>query len=185
MKHPVLFSGTVRSNLDPFGQYSDSELYESLARVQLTDYARTDVAEHQGTSSPHIFDDLSSPVSESGGNLSQGQQQLLCIARALLVQSKIIVLDEATSAIDVATDTLIQDSIRKWFIDRTLIVIAHRLSTVCDFDRILVLDDGRLVEFGTPLELWERNGAFRGMCESAGGSERDILRKSIIGDEKR
>lgn len=127
------------------------------------------------------FQNLSSPISECGGNLSHGQQQLLCIARALLAHSKIIVFDEATSAVDVATDTLIQRSIREWFTDRTLIVIAHRLSTIADFDKVLVLDNGRMVEFGKPSELWERGGAFRSMCESTGESEREKLKRSIIG----
>lgn len=85
--------------------------------------------------------------------------------------------DEATSAVDMTTDELIQDAIRDWFVDRTLIVIAHRLSTVCRFDRIVVLDTGRVVELGTPQELWEKDGVFRGMCEKAGRSERERLTK--------
>ncbi|KAJ4124263.1 hypothetical protein NW768_009622 [Fusarium equiseti] len=172
-QHPVLFSGTIRSNLDPFGEYTDIQLYEVLVRVHLVGEA--------DTSDSSIFNDLSSPISESGGNLSQGQQQLLCIARALLAASKIIVLDEATSAIDMATDVLIQKSIREWFTDRTMIVIAHRLSTVADFDKVLVLDGGRMVEFGTPRELWEEGGTFRRMCKSAGGTEEENLRRVIMG----
>ncbi|KAM0548523.1 hypothetical protein ACHAPJ_009846 [Fusarium lateritium] len=171
-QHPVLFSGTVRSNLDPFGEYTDAQLYDALVRVHLISV--------EDSANISIFRNLSSPISESGGNLSQGQQQLLCIARALLAPSKIIVLDEATSAIDVATDTLIQQSIREWFTNRTMIVIAHRLSTVADFDKVLVLDGGRMVEFGTPRELWEKNGGFRGMCESTGDSEKENLRKIIM-----
>ncbi|EEU35999.1 uncharacterized protein NECHADRAFT_49776 [Fusarium vanettenii 77-13-4] len=172
-QHPVLFSGTIRSNLDPFGQLTDVQLYEALARVGLINPA--------SSNNSNIFRDLSSPVSESGGNLSQGQQQLLCIARSLIANSKIVVLDEATSAIDVATDTLIQRNIREWFTDRTLVVIAHRLSTVVDFDRILVLENGVLVENGSPRELWERDGTFRSMCNSTGASESERLRKVIMG----
>ncbi|CAG7558968.1 unnamed protein product [Fusarium equiseti] len=172
-QHPILFSGTIRSNLDPFGEYTDIQLYEALIRVHLIG--------PDDTSTSSMFNDLSSPISESGSNLSQGQQQLLCIARALLAASKIIVLDEATSAIDMATDVLIQKSIREWFTDRTMIVIAHRLSTVADFDKVLVLDGGRMVEFGTPRELWEKDGAFRRMCTSAGGSEEKNLRRVIMG----
>ena len=172
-QHPVLFSGTIRSNLDPFGEYTDNQLYEALVRVHLIG--------QDDTSNSSIFNDLSSPIVESGSNLSQGQHQLLCIARALLAASKIIVLDEATSAIDMATDVLIQKSIREWFTDRTMIVIAHRLSTVADFDKVLVLDGGRMAEFGTPRELWERDGVFRRMCTSAGDSEEKNLRRVIMG----
>ncbi|KAM5343712.1 hypothetical protein ACJ41O_012249 [Fusarium nematophilum] len=182
-QNPVLFSGTIRSNLDPFSLHTDAELYESLARVQLIGTPSSNNVNQPtrgSNNNTNIFQDLSSSVSESGGNLSQGQQQLLCIARALLANSKIIVLDEATSAVDVATDTLIQRSIREWFTDRTLIVVAHRLSTVSDFDRILVLDNGRMVEFGTPRELWDRNGTFRSMCDSTGESEREKLQNSIM-----
>lgn len=175
-----MFSGTIRSNLDPFDQRTDVQLYESLARVGLI---KDDINDSASASSnnANIFRDLSSPISESGGNLSQGQQQLLCIARSLLADSKIVVLDEATSAIDVATDTLIQRNIREWFSDRTLVVIAHRLSTVADFDRILVLENGILVENGSPRELWKKDGAFRSMCDSTGASESERLRKVIMG----
>jgi ABC-type multidrug transport system fused ATPase/permease subunit len=180
----VLFSGTVRSNLDPFNSCTDGELFEALARVQLIDSPSDNNANGPASifasNNANIFRDLSSPVSEFGGNLSQGQRQLLCIARSLLTSSKIIVLDEATSAVDVTTDTLIQRSIRDGFTDRTLIVIAHRLSTISDFDRILVLENGCMVEFGTPRELWEKKGAFRSMCDSTGDSERDSLRKTIF-----
>ncbi|KAG8673600.1 hypothetical protein FPOAC2_07047 [Fusarium poae] len=172
-QHPVLFSGTVRSNLDPFGEYTDMQLYEALKRVHLI--GQDDTPENS------LFNDLSSLISESGSNLSQGQQQLLCIARALLAASKVIVLDEATSAIDIATDVLIQKSIREWFTDRTMIVIAHRLSTVADFDKVLVLDGGRMVEFGTPRELWEQDGVFRGMCKRTGSNEEEHLRQVIMG----
>ena len=177
----MLFSGTVRSNLDPFTQHTDAELYECLSRVHLINNGLGQPDSISTINNTNMFLDLSCPISESGGNLSQGQQQLLCIARALLANSKIIVLDEATSAIDVATDTLIQRSIREWFTDKTLIVIAHRLSTVADFDRILVLDNGQVVEFGTPCELWKTGGAFRSMCESTSESEKERIRKSIIG----
>lgn len=135
------------------------------------------------TASPinaNIFRDLTSGIAESGGNLSQGQRQLLCMARAIVARPKIMVLDEATSAVDMATDTLIQRSIREEFTDSTLIVIAHRLSTIADFDRILVLSEGAVAEFGTPKELWEKEGGvFRDMCEHSG--ELDKLRETILG----
>lgn len=137
-------------------------------------------AQSVATSNVNVFRDLSSPVTESGENLSQGQRQLLCLARAIVSRPKIMVLDEATSAVDMATDTLIQRSIREQFTNSTLIVIAHRLSTVVDFDRILVLDEGKVAEYGTPEELWRRaNGIFRGMCESSGESNQ--LEHAIFG----
>ncbi|KAL7943262.1 P-loop containing nucleoside triphosphate hydrolase protein [Trichoderma barbatum] len=184
---PVLFSGSIRSNLDPFNERTDEELRESLHRVHLVDsQPATPVNEPSSaavsTASPinvNIFRDLSSGIAESGGNLSQGQRQLLCMARAIVSRPKIMVLDEATSAVDMATDTLIQRSIREEFTDSTLIVIAHRLSTIADFDRILVLSEGTVAEFGTPKELWEKEGGiFRDMCESSG--EKDKLRETIL-----
>ncbi|PHH71565.1 hypothetical protein CDD82_6441 [Ophiocordyceps australis] len=188
---PVLFSGTVRSNLDPFNDYTDQQLSDCLRRVHLADTdpeacqnassSSSSASGRNSTKNANIFDDLTSGISEAGGNLSQGQRQLLCIARAIMSRPKIMVLDEATSAVDMATDALIQRSIRDEFSDSTLIVIAHRLSTIADFDRILVLDQGCVAEYGTPRELWERqNGVFRGMCEHSG--EREKLRRAITGE---
>ncbi|KAL2168786.1 hypothetical protein VTG60DRAFT_6825 [Thermothelomyces hinnuleus] len=187
---PVLFSGTIRSNLDPFDRHTDEELRDCLERVHLV--ASGASASSSGSATPvgsaapknaNIFSDLSSPVSEGGLNLSQGQRQLLCLARAIVSRPRVMVLDEATSAVDMHTDALIQRSIREEFTDSTLIVIAHRLSTIADFDRVLVLSDGRAAEFGTPRELWEKgeSGIFRGMCEESG--ERDKLRGIIFGDD--
>ncbi|KAF5629351.1 ATP-dependent bile acid permease [Fusarium sp. NRRL 52700] len=176
-----------RSNLDPFEDNTDDELRESLGRVHLVDsqpVTPTNEPASAATSTlaaknTNIFRDLSSPISESGGNLSQGQRQLLCLARAIVARPKIMVLDEATSAVDMATDALIQRSIREEFTDSTLIVIAHRLSTIADFDRILVLSDGQVAEFGTPQELWQQEGVFRDMCESSG--EKEKLKQTIFG----
>jgi ABC-type multidrug transport system fused ATPase/permease subunit len=193
---PVLFSGTVRSNLDPFNNHTDAELFDSLARVHLVSEDETspgtpvpDIASYKKNT--NIFRDLSSTISEGGLNLSQGQRQLLCLARAIVSRPKVMVLDEATSAVDMATDALIQRSIREEFGDSTLIVIAHRLSTIADFDRILVLSDGRVAEYGTPRELWEagegrqeggqEKGIFRAMCEQSG--ERELLRRIVYGED--
>ncbi|KAL8393509.1 hypothetical protein RB595_003310 [Gaeumannomyces hyphopodioides] len=204
---PVLFSGTVRSNLDPFGNHTDAELRDSLHRVHLvsTDGSgRTSptapshpeqpaaVAASSSSSSAtgsnnnaknsNMFDNLDSPVSEGGLNLSQGQRQLLCLARAIVSRPRVMVLDEATSAVDMHTDALIQRSIREEFTDASLVVIAHRLSTIADFDRILVLSDGAVAEFGPPRDLWDKGaqqGAFRAMCEESG--ERDKLRDIVFG----
>lgn len=184
---PVLFSGTVRSNLDPFDEHSDAELRDALARVHLTDEENDASPQPSGSTTPgsptqqmqrntntNIFRSLTSAVAESGQNLSQGQRQLLCLARAIVARPKIMVLDEATSAVDKTTDSLIQRSIREEFNESTLLVIAHRLSTIADFDQILVLDDGLAVEYGTPKELIAiKDGVFAGMVESSG--ERDTL----------
>lgn len=199
---PVLFSGTVRSNLDPFDDHTDAELFDSLARVHLIsedeikDSNGTEPSSNtSGTSTPtssqkkntNIFRNLLSPISEGGLNLSQGQRQLLCLARAIVSRPKVMVLDEATSAVDMATDALIQRSIREEFGDSTLVVIAHRLSTIADFDRILVLSDGKVAEYGTPKELWELQGGengglgmFRAMCEQSG--EKEHLRQIVYGE---
>ncbi|CAN8100892.1 unnamed protein product [Discula destructiva] len=186
---PVLFSGTVRSNLDPFEKHTDAQLRDSLERVHLigdSGTATPTAATNSTTDSPagntNIFADLQSPISEGGLNLSQGQRQLLCLARAIVARPRVMVLDEATSAVDMSTDARIQKSIREEFTNSTLLVIAHRLSTIADFDRILVLSDGRVAEFGSPRELWERDGGkgvFRGMCEESG--ERDKLEAVVFG----
>ncbi|KAK2594786.1 hypothetical protein QQS21_007473 [Conoideocrella luteorostrata] len=185
---PVLFSGTIRSNLDPFEDCTDEELKDCLSRVHLLDSEPATPANEPssaagstiGPKNTNIFRDLSSGISESGGNLSQGQRQLLCIARAIVSRPKVMVLDEATSAVDMATDALIQRSIREEFTDSTLIVIAHRLSTIADFDRILVLSEGTVVEFGSPRELWEKEGGvFRDMCEHSG--EKAKLKQVVLG----
>lgn len=191
---PVLFSGTVRSNLDAFDEHSDSELRDALVRVHLVTESELSTPPNEpsgssansGTATPsenqniNPFTSLNSPISEGGLNLSQGQRQLLCLARAIVSRPKIVVLDEATSAVDMATDALIQRSIREEFGDSTLLVIAHRLSTISDFDKILVMDDGRVAEFGTPKELMQlKNGIFRGMVGESG--EKEKLEKLILG----
>ncbi|KAI4097604.1 MAG: hypothetical protein LQ344_000337 [Seirophora lacunosa] len=193
---PVLFSGTVRSNLDAFDEHSDAELYDALERVHLirgtgnmsravesspssTVWADQPSAVTLPDDNTNIFSSLSSRISEGGLNLSQGQRQLLCLARAIVSRPKIMVLDEATSAVDMATDVLIQRSVREEFGDSTLIVIAHRLSTIADFDKILVMSDGRAVEYDTPRELLAQRGVFWEMVEQSG--ERDRLEEIILG----
>lgn len=197
---PVLFSGTVRSNLDPFDEYTDEELNDALERVHLTNSEETMESGATTPSVPtsttsytsnnknkNIFTSLASPVSEAGLNLSQGQRQLLCLARAIVSRPKIMVLDEATSAVDMSTDALIQKSIRAEFGGEggsTLLVIAHRLSTIADFDRILVMDGGKAVEFGPPRELMGiEGGVFRGLVEES-GERRDLEDIIFGGDEQ-
>lgn len=191
---PVLFSGTIRTNLDPFDEFSDNELRDSLERVHLVSAeentrASTPSAESSAptavsqndTGNANIFCDLSSPIAEGGLNLSQGQRQLLCLARAIVSRPKIMVLDEATSAVDMSTDGLIQQSIRAEFgRNSTLLVIAHRLSTIVDFDKILVMDAGKAVEYGAPKDLMGiENGVFRSLVEESG--ERQVLEGIIFG----
>ncbi|KAL8691440.1 MAG: hypothetical protein Q9218_003342 [Villophora microphyllina] len=190
---PVLFSGTVRSNLDTFDERGDAELYDALERVHLirrtgnisrAESSATGTTDAQGSlnttdSNTNIFASLSSRISEGGLNLSQGQRQLLCLARAIVSRPKIMVLDEATSAVDMTTDVLIQRSIREEFEDSTLIVIAHRLSTIADFDMILVMSDGKAIEYDTPRNLMAKKGAFWEMVDQSG--DRDRLEEIILG----
>ncbi|KAJ5280778.1 hypothetical protein N7478_006150 [Penicillium angulare] len=198
---PVIFSGSVRSNLDPFEEHTDAELNDALARVHLIPSSDDEATLTSQTATPHpaggtgattpntataqttnsnLFSSLSASISEGGLNLSQGQRQLLCLARAIVSRPKIMVLDEATSAVDMETDALIQQSIRAEFDATTLLVIAHRLSTIADFDRILVLDAGKAVEFGTPRDLMDiENGVFKNLVENSG--EKAVLEKVIFG----
>ncbi|RAL02577.1 P-loop containing nucleoside triphosphate hydrolase protein [Aspergillus ibericus CBS 121593] len=193
---PVLFSGTIRSNLDPLDQYSDHEIREALMRVHLipsggdtplpkpnqvdSSGASSTIAGSEESGNANIFLSLSSPITAGGSNLSQGQKQLLCLARAILSRPKILILDEATSAVDMETDILIQRSIREAFTNTTLLVIAHRLSTVADFDRILVMKDGVAAEFGTPGELVEMEGGiFQDMVNKSGEEEEELKRMML------
>uniref|UniRef100_A0A5K3EWX4 ABC-type glutathione-S-conjugate transporter n=1 Tax=Mesocestoides corti TaxID=53468 RepID=A0A5K3EWX4_MESCO len=155
---PVLFSGTLRFNLDPFNTYSDETVWEALTLANLRSFVEN-MSGGEG---------LDMVISEGGGNLSQGQRQLVCLARALLRRSKVLVLDEATAAVDPRTDQLIQQTVRNEFATSTVLTIAHRLDTILDYDRIMVLDAGRLVEMGQPQELEARIGSvFRGMLKEA------------------
>ncbi|CEJ94449.1 hypothetical protein VHEMI09979 [[Torrubiella] hemipterigena] len=178
---PTLFIGTIRSNLDPFDQFSDAEVFEALRRVHLIakeemnpaiPIAESSSSDEQVATNKNIFLDLSFAVTESGGNLSQGQRQLLCLARAMLKMPKVLVMDEATASIDYNTDAKIQETIRE--MTGTVITIAHRLQTIVDYDKVLVLDKGELVEFAHPWELiQDEKSQFHGMCASSGNM--DIL----------
>ncbi|KAG0326667.1 hypothetical protein BG000_001289, partial [Podila horticola] len=154
---PTLFAGTVRDNLDPFDQAGDAELWEALERAHLKEYIST------------MPGGLSYEVTQNGENFSVGQRSLICLARALLRKTKILVLDEATAAVDVETDELIQKTIRKEFKDRTILTIAHRIKTVMDSNKILVLEKGRVQEYDSPSELLKKGSSlFYSLAQKAG-----------------
>ena len=213
---PTLFTGTIRSNLDPFGLFTDEEIFTTLRQVQLIDMQESITSAASATPSPpeiaapssssnnsvgddlgltkemtntrensNVFTDLSSPISESGSNLSQGQRQLLCLARALLKSPRVLLMDEATASIDYATDAKIQDTLRA-VKGSTIITIAHRLQTVIDYDKVLVLDKGKVIEYDTPWNLLsDENGIFHGMCEMSGDLESLVKGAKKAEDEKK
>ncbi|KAJ6548467.1 ABC protein [Mycena capillaripes] len=177
---PILFSGTVRTVLDPFNKYDDARLWDALRRSYLV---------NSGTSTPmdsiELEDDqeeqqqsridLDTVVEIDGANLSVGERSLLSLARALVKDSKVVILDEATASVDLMTDNLIQRTIQSQFREKTLFCIAHRLRTILSYDRILVLDAGKIVEFDTPLSLFsQQDSIFRGMCEKSNITSADI-----------
>ncbi|KAI9375065.1 P-loop containing nucleoside triphosphate hydrolase protein [Aspergillus egyptiacus] len=208
-QRPVLFRGTVRSNLDPFDEYDDSILLTTLRAVGWREDMASACPDAEAASSvpgiPPIPEGeeasrvesdhrrlnrgmncpenpLDQAIQEDGENLSQGQQQLLCLARAAISKPKIAILDEATSAVDKSTDDHIQRALRLAFkaSETTLIVIAHRLKTIVDSDMLLVLDSGRIVEMGSPQELFRKqDGHFRAMVER--DRERDLLESLVLG----
>ncbi|XP_041776323.1 multidrug resistance-associated protein 1 isoform X4 [Anopheles merus] len=154
---PVLFSGTLRINLDPFNAHSDDDIWKALEHAHLKSFVKGLTA------------GINHEVTEGGENLSVGQRQLICLARALLRKTKVLILDEATAAVDLETDDLIQRTIRTEFKDCTVLTIAHRLNTIMDSDKVIVLDKGQIVEFAPPAELLQsKNSAFYSMAKDAG-----------------
>ncbi|KAK7872348.1 hypothetical protein R5R35_002792 [Gryllus longicercus] len=152
-QEPVLFSATVRQNLDPFGEFPDDALWSALEEVELKD----------------AVDTLEMRVAEGGANFSVGQRQLVCLARAILRNNRILVLDEATANVDPQTDALIQTTIRRKFAHCTVLTIAHRLHTIMDSDRVLVMDAGTVAEFDHPWRLLQRpNGVFSKLVKETG-----------------
>ncbi|KAH9517193.1 Multidrug resistance-associated protein 4, variant 2 [Dermatophagoides farinae] len=144
-QEPVLFSGNIRRNLDPFNEKSDEEIWNAIEKVELKSKISS----------------LDSLVSECGNDFSVGQKQLICMARAILRKNRILILDEATANVDPRTDSFIQETIRTEFNDCTVLTIAHRLNTIIDYDRVIVLDKGRLMQFNTPYQLIQQgNGIF-------------------------
>ncbi|XP_045503254.1 probable multidrug resistance-associated protein lethal(2)03659 isoform X2 [Colias croceus] len=165
-QEPVLFSGTMRHNLDPFDEYPDQVLWRALEEVELKEAVM------------ELPAGLNSRMSEGGGNFSVGQRQLVCLARAIVRRNRLLVLDEATANVDPQTDALIQTTIRNKFADCTVLTIAHRLHTVMDSDKVLVMDAGQMVEFDHPHILLQKpDGVLRGMVEQTGRSMAEILAK--------
>ena len=186
-QEPILFQGTIRSNLDPFSEKTDDELWSALRRAGAvkeedfmkleTDASSTDTDERSATvivHNEHKFH-LDARIDSNGENFSLGERQLLALARALVRNPKILVLDEATAAVDVETDQLIQDTVAKEFSECTILCIAHRLQTIAKYDKVLVMSAGRVGEMGTPRELFEdKNSDFHGMCEDFGLRDSDF-----------
>lgn len=177
-QEPTLFGGTVRTNLDPRNECSDEELWSALRQTGLTTQSpsatdgKGDEKQPQMTethSTGHRSLRLSSHIAPGGHNLSSGQRQLLSLARAIVRNKRIILVDEATASIDNESDLKIQAMLQSVFADRTVLVVAHRIHTVKNYDRIAVIDAGRVVEFGKPKELWDRDGGlFKELCEKSG-----------------
>ena len=166
---PTLFRGTIRSNLDPFNEHTDLELWSALRQSDLV------AADENLDDKSHGRIHLDGVVEEEGLNFSLGQRQLMALARALVRGSQIIVCDEATSSVDMETDQKIQRTIQTGFKGKTLLCIAHRLKTVINYDRICVMEQGRIAELDTPLRLWqEEGGIFRGMCDRSGIRREDF-----------
>ncbi|UZJ53839.1 hypothetical protein CBS101457_003159 [Exobasidium rhododendri] len=158
---PQLWEGTLRDNMDPTGTYSDEELWHSLDQARLKDHIKS------------LDGGLDALLTEGASNFSAGQRQLLCVGRALLRGSKILVLDEATSSVDLVSDSEIQSAIQASCNDKTLITIAHRLQTIIGYDKVAVFDQGRLAEYDTPLALYEK-GAELSKSSKGGDEAQDV-----------
>ncbi|EGI62548.1 Multidrug resistance-associated protein 4 [Acromyrmex echinatior] len=161
-QEPILFSATLRDNLDPFYKFHDADLWSVLEEVKLK----------------HMVDSLDYRVEQDGSNFSVGQRQLICLARAILQNNKILVLDEATANVDPTTDALIQITIRKKFENCTVLTIAHRLNTIMDNDKVLIMDQGQLLEFDHPyILLQNEQGHFSNMVQETGKAMTEQLKQ--------
>lgn len=161
-QEPILFSATLRDNLDPFHEFSDADLWSVLEEVELK----------------HMINSLDYYVEQDGSNFSVGQRQLVCLARAILQNNKILILDEATANVDPTTDALIQTTIRKKFKDCTVLTIAHRLNTIMDSDKILVMDEGKVLEFDHPhILLQNEQSHFNSMVQETGKAMTEQLKQ--------
>lgn len=174
---PVLFHGTIRQNLDPFGASSDFDLWDALKRSWLVEDGAAGTGQFVAGKSDiktfHKFH-LDQKVEDDGANFSLGERQLLALARALVRNTRVLILDEATSSVDYETDSKIQSTIINEFRQCSILCIAHRLKTILNYDRILVLDKGEVKEFDTPLNLFKLGGIFTEMCERSNITETDF-----------
>ena len=163
---PILYSGTLRTNLDPFGEYSDAQIWAVLEKSHLDDRVR------------RMDGQLDAVVSEGGENYSTGIKCLLCMARAMLKDARVLIMDEATASVDMQTDALIQESLRTHFKDCTILTIAHRLATIMDYDKVMVLDFGKVAELDSPANLLRRGPAdslFAALVAESGSQSSELL----------
>ena len=144
-QEPFLLEGTLKTNLDPLNLYTESEIDEVLKNVKLYE-----MLEHDSANKDTIFNGINTEIKEYGNNLSFGCRQLLCVARAILRKSKVIILDEATSSVDQKTEDIITNAVDSMFKDSTVITIAHRINTVKSCDRVIIMDEGEIIEVGNP-----------------------------------
>ena len=175
---PFLAGANLRDCLDPFQKNSDEEIMEALQAVRMGNSSRTTASTTIATESL-----LSTKLEEGGSNYSVGERQLLNLARAILTQPKVLVLDEATASIDGETDAFIQKMLRTRFPNTTLLTIAHRLNTIMDYDYVLVMDKGRASEFDSPLNLLSKNddnGIFSQLVDATGAESSKALRQMAI-----
>ncbi|KAI9341530.1 P-loop containing nucleoside triphosphate hydrolase protein [Zopfochytrium polystomum] len=175
-QNPILFDGTVRSNLDVQSKHTDAEIWKSLEMTGMKDFVNG------------LEKKLDSAVSEGGANFSAGQRQLLCLARALLARTTILIMDEATSSVDVESDRRLQELVHTLLRETTVISVAHRLNTIAAYDRVIVLDGGRIVEMDSPHALLGRDSTFSQLVESTGSANaaaiRDVARERLVEKSK-
>ena len=181
-QQPVLFTGALRKALDPFDSYEDRDIWNALEMLQMKPcilrMAEIDERKTKTLSTDEIRKALAIDVEEGGRNFSVGERQLLCFARAVLRKPKVLVLDEATASCDMKTDAVIQRSIRSNFKNSTLLIIAHRLESIMDCDKILTMSDGKCVEFASPKELLKKpKSVFSALVDGAGEKSAQVLRE--------
>lgn len=174
---PVLFSGTLRSNLDPFNEHDDESIWSTIhdngfVREPANEGDEDGEGRRSMSESSGSKWSLESHVASGGSNLSQGQRQTLSLARAMLRRSKVVILDEATASVDAEMDKMVQSVVRREFSDSTVITIAHRLESIMDYDRVLVMQRGQLAEDGAPFELLKTGEHFKRMVKATGHFDR-------------